>query len=198
MAILKKFLFCLDLRVGGIIAAWWGVLASPIIAVAMVFFVHEVAPRPAPDIHRAFWYTLNSVVVCAVTLLVFNSFFSYELLTGIRCVSLNIELGSQIDMQLKILQNNASLMTSYLVVQFMLLVFPLLSIAVLPNEWFIFGVVVIEVVLIYKLLCVYSLFIRTRESSAELERSENLEALQDFKAPDNIEARTKIISINSF
>lgn len=48
-----------------------------------------------------------------------------------------------------------------------------LLLCVLPNEWFIIGVVIVEVNLIYKPICVYSLFMRNREVENHLQNSKH-------------------------
>lgn len=86
---LKKFLFCVDLKTGGTILAWWSMITSPIWAFLNAILAYgdlvEIIQERADMIVMR---TLIAVLLLVVSLLfVFNTHYSYELLKGIKQVS---------------------------------------------------------------------------------------------------------------
>lgn len=83
---LEKFLFCLELQLGGIIMAWWGMIISAISIVGVI----SGLLFGRGNVDHIFHISTGSAVVSgiiALLLLVVYFYFSYQLLLGSQSVS---------------------------------------------------------------------------------------------------------------
>jgi hypothetical protein len=89
---LEKFLFCLELQLGGIIMGWWGMVISALAIIGVVFgaffdgghFIQNFFP-----FHVGRGGSLVGAVL-AILFLVVYFYFSYQLLLGAQSVSSEI------------------------------------------------------------------------------------------------------------
>lgn len=87
---LEHFFCCLDLKLGGIIMAWWGMVISAISIVSVVLALIAGDRAGYVNYLPLHIVTSNSLVSALLTLLilVIYFYFSYQLLQGAQGVSI--------------------------------------------------------------------------------------------------------------
>lgn len=89
---LENFLFCLELQLGGIIIAWWGMIASAISIIGVIgslFFGRGHYNSFFPTNFGAGGAVVSGVVAIIILLIYF--YFSYQLLLAVQSVSRRVE-----------------------------------------------------------------------------------------------------------
>jgi hypothetical protein len=85
---LEKFLFCLELQLGGIIMAWWGMIVSAISIISIA--IGLISNQGHPPTWLPFHFNTGSYVtssIVALILCVVYFYFSYQLLLATQSVS---------------------------------------------------------------------------------------------------------------
>lgn len=89
---LENFLFCLELQLGGIIIAWWGMIASALGIVGVVYALVTGQGHSSTffNIHISTGSAWLSGII-SIIILLFYFYFSYQLLLAAQSVSLLLE-----------------------------------------------------------------------------------------------------------